>query len=183
LISSDTATNTWPPTCVTSLHCRTRPTHAISLPPHGQPTSQQCQPPHHSPHLHHCQVLAWRHSLLVEAQPLLHLVAQLLTKRARRAVQEAVDAACDAALVGQVARDAALVALLGAADEAAVEDEAVLGSVALGLQRPAGSSSSNDAVSGENCADVRVGYVSSLAQEWQQHISNCVRTTVYADAR
>ncbi len=43
----------------------------------------------------------------------------------------------DGALVGQVAADAALVLLLGAPDERGVEDQAVLGRVALGLQRPA----------------------------------------------
>ena len=49
----------------------------------------------------------------------------------------------DGTLVGQVAGDAALVALLGAADEGGVEDEAVLGRVALGLQRPATRHSSD----------------------------------------
>lgn len=91
---------------------------------------QHCMPPH----LHDCDVLARRHSLLIEAQPLLHLVLELLTKRGGGCVHEAVDAGGDGALVGEVAGDAALVARLGAADEAAVEDEAVLGGVALGLE-------------------------------------------------
>lgn len=42
----------------------------------------------------------------------------------------------DGAFVGEVARDAALVALPRPADEAGVEDEAVLGRVAPGLQSP-----------------------------------------------
>ncbi len=43
----------------------------------------------------------------------------------------------DGAFVGEVAAYAALVALLGAPDEGAVEDQAVLGRVAARLQRPA----------------------------------------------
>lgn len=39
-----------------------------------------------------------------------------------------------AALVGQVSGDASLVPLLGSADEGRVEDESILGRVALGLQ-------------------------------------------------
>lgn len=42
----------------------------------------------------------------------------------------------DAALVGKVSRDAALVPLLSSADEGGVKDQAILGGVALGLQGP-----------------------------------------------
>ena len=44
-------------------------------------------------------------------------------------LHEAVDARSDGALVGQVARDPALVLGAGATDERRVEDQAVLGSV------------------------------------------------------
>ncbi len=47
-------------------------------------------------------------------------------------------------LVGQVARDAALVALLGAPDEGGVENEAVLGCVSPCLQRSANIPSPTD---------------------------------------
>ena len=43
----------------------------------------------------------------------------------------------DGAFVGEIAGDTALVALLGAAYERGMEDQAVLGRVALRLQRPA----------------------------------------------
>lgn len=65
-----------------------------------------------------------------------HLLLHTLSEGRRGHVHEAVNAGGNGALVGQVARDAPLVALLGAPNEGAVEDEAVLRRVALGLQRP-----------------------------------------------
>ena len=67
--------------------------------------------------------------------PKSHLLLHALAEGGSCDVHEAVDARCNRALVGEVARDAALVALLGAPDEGAVEDEAILGRVALRLQR------------------------------------------------
>eukprot|EP00760_Papus_ankaliazontas_P022858 PhM_4_TR1904/c0_g1_i1/m.84730 len=75
-----------------------------------------------------------RLALLEERQALLDLLVQLLAEDFRGLVHEAVDAGGEGALVGEVARDAALVGLRGARDERAVEDEAVLGGVALLLE-------------------------------------------------
>eukprot|EP00983_Pelagomonas_calceolata_P035508 1110780-Pelagomonas_calceolata.AAC.2 len=58
--------------------------------------------------MHDADVLAWGHAIFIEAQPLLDLLLHLLPKCAAGGVQEAVDAGCNRALVGQVARDAAL---------------------------------------------------------------------------
>merc|ERR1711892_1545638 len=85
--------------------------------------------------LHAVDVLARRLARVVEAQPLLDLLAQLLAKLVGGLLREVVDAAGDRALVREVARDAALVLGGGAPDEGRVEDEAVLGRVALGLER------------------------------------------------
>ncbi len=105
----------------------------VACPPLQPPS---LEPPYWPPHLHHVDVLARRHAVLVEAQPLLDLLLHLLAECRARGVHEAVDARGDAALVGQVPADAPLVALLGAPDEGRVEDEPVLGRVAPRLERP-----------------------------------------------
>mmetsp|Transcript_87519 Transcript_87519/g.272233 ORF Transcript_87519/g.272233 Transcript_87519/m.272233 type:complete len:644 (+) Transcript_87519:79-2010(+) len=84
--------------------------------------------------LHDLDVLAGRRALREEGQPLLDLVAELLAEDRGGLVGEAVDARGQGALVGEVPGDAALVLLLRPADEGRVEDEAVLGRVALGLE-------------------------------------------------
>jgi hypothetical protein len=83
---------------------------------------------------HHVNVLARRGARLVKDEALLDLLAQLDAKRLRWILGKAVDARGDRALVGEVARDAALVLGRGAADKGRVKDEAVLGRVALGLE-------------------------------------------------
>mmetsp|Transcript_20210 Transcript_20210/g.52146 ORF Transcript_20210/g.52146 Transcript_20210/m.52146 type:complete len:212 (+) Transcript_20210:120-755(+) len=85
--------------------------------------------------LHHIEVLTRGLARVVEAQPLLHLFLQLLAEEARRLLRERVDPARDRALVREVPADPPLVLRARAPDEARVEDEAVLGRVALRLER------------------------------------------------
>mmetsp|Transcript_29067 Transcript_29067/g.93704 ORF Transcript_29067/g.93704 Transcript_29067/m.93704 type:complete len:213 (+) Transcript_29067:171-809(+) len=67
--------------------------------------------------LHRVQVFLGRLTRVVEAQPLLHLLLQLVTKFGCGDVGEVVDAGGDGALIGQVSRDAALILCGSAADE------------------------------------------------------------------
>jgi hypothetical protein len=83
---------------------------------------------------HDIDVLARCVSSVVECQTLLDLVAQLLTKDACGSIQERVQARSDRALVGEVARDTALVLGRSTANEGRVEDETVLGSATLCFQ-------------------------------------------------
>mmetsp|Transcript_38696 Transcript_38696/g.120385 ORF Transcript_38696/g.120385 Transcript_38696/m.120385 type:complete len:450 (-) Transcript_38696:449-1798(-) len=85
--------------------------------------------------LHDLDVFPRRGALREEGQALLHLVAQLLAEDCGRLLGEVVDARGEGALVREVPGDAPLVLLLCTADEGGVEDEAVLGGVALRLQR------------------------------------------------
>ena len=80
--------------------------------------------------LHGVDVLLGQVPGVVELEPVLDLLLELLTKELGGGLAEAVDSGGDGALVGQVAGNAALVLGSGASDERRVEDQTVLGSVA-----------------------------------------------------
>ena len=84
--------------------------------------------------VHGLGVLHGLDALGVPLQTLLKLLAHNLTKAASGVLGEVVDTRRDGALVGEVARDAALDLGTGAADEGALVQETVLGGGALGLE-------------------------------------------------
>ena len=84
--------------------------------------------------LHSVFILAGLRSRRHKLQALLNLIPERFADFGGRVLGEAVDSAGDRALVRQVARDLALVGSACAANERRVEEESVLGSLALGLE-------------------------------------------------
>ena len=83
---------------------------------------------------HDLGVLARRVARVVEGEALLDLIAQLLAVQVGGRVEERVETRGDRALVGEVARDAALVLGGRATDKGRVEDQTVLGRAASRLE-------------------------------------------------
>merc|ERR1719430_2432837 len=83
---------------------------------------------------HYFHILPGQIPSLVKFQPVFHLFLQFRTKHTGAFITESVNPAGDTALVGEVPTDPPLVLGASTANEAAVENETVLGSVTTCLQ-------------------------------------------------